>query len=190
MIKSKLLSVGLILSSILLSACSSSSPLQQHYYVLSADSQANLTMLSGEPQVSVRRVKLPDYLNQRGIARKISADKIRVSNNLLWAEQLTKSLPGVLARNMAAELQAPVETHPLPAGISVNTIVEVDIERFIGDDKILYLLASYRLVKPKKLETYQYAAEVPLQDGTTDALVNGYNKAVKKLAVDIVRHLQ
>lgn len=189
MIKINFAAALLLPMALWLGACSSSAPLQQQYFVLSATPLANVTMVSGEPKVSIRRVKLPDYLNQRGIARQIGGDKIRVSNNLLWAEKLSKSLPTVLASNIAVKLKQPIEVHPLPPGIEVKTIVEVDIERFIADDSALTLLASYRLVKPKQLQSHRYHTEIALSDNSVEALVSGYQQAAIALANDIAEHL-
>lgn len=172
-----------------LTACSSTPAPEQDFYLLHSDSQTNITEISGQPNVSIRRVKLPHYLNQEGIVRQLDNGQIAVSMVDLWAEKLSQSVPTLLAKNLAVALQAPVEINPLPPGISVDTLVEVNITRFIGDGKQLSLQADYRLIKPKKLQTYHFATTLNLADSSTITLVNGYAAAIKALAAEIAPKL-
>lgn len=172
-----------------LSACSSTVAPEQNYYVLQSDSQTNITEISGQPRVSIRRVKLPQYLNQQGIAKRLSNGQVSVSYIDLWAEKLSQAIPTLLAENMAAQLQSPVEINPLPPGIDVETLVEVNITRFIANDTALSLQANYRLIKPKQLQSHNFSTMIALSDDTTTTLVNGYSVAIKQLAEALAKKL-
>lgn len=182
--------VAALLSTLLLGACSNvNTAPEKTYYVLQSDTTTRLTQISGEPQLSIRYVKLPNYLNQQGIARQLPNGKVNVSYTNLWAEKLSQAIPTLLAENLAVQLGEPVEIHPLPPGIHVASIVEVNITRFIGDEQQLHLKGSYRLVKPKQLQSYQFDTQVPLTDHQTTTLVEAYALAIKQLSADIARHL-
>lgn len=179
---------AIFLISILLIGCATATT-EQEYFVLNNSSASKISMISGVPQTSIRRIKLPSYLNQRGIARQLSNGKISVSTQQLWAEKLSQAIPTLLAQEIAVKKNQPIEIHPLPPGIQVKNIIEVDITQFLGDDKRLALQAGYRLVKPKKLQTYHFATTVALKDTRVMTLVDAYQRALMALAADIAKHL-
>lgn len=180
----------LLTGALLLTACSSvNTAPEKTYYVLQSDTTTRLTQISGEPQLSIRYVKLPSYLNQQGIARQLPNGQVNVSYTDLWAEKLSQAIPTLLAENLAVQLGEPVEIHPLPPGIRVASIVEVSITRFIGDQQQLHLKGNYRLVKPKQLQNYQFDLRVPLNNHQTATLVDAYATAIKQLSANISSNL-
>lgn len=182
------LAVLALLCTLCLTACSNTAT-QQEYFLLSNSKQAAIHEISGQPQVSIRRVKLPSYLNLLGISRQLPDGRISVSASLLWAEKLSQAIPNVLAEEIAVQIHAPVEVHPLPPGVDVDTIVEVDISRFIGNNKTLDLQGSYRLIARKKLQKYPFSIEVALANDSTTELVDAYHRALHDLAIDIAKQL-
>ncbi len=190
-LKKRLINSLSIISILLLSACGSTNGSigTQEYFVLGTSQVAKLSSISGEPKISISRVRLPAYLNQRTLVKRGGDGKIHTLNQQFWAEKLGQSIPKTLAKELAVQLQQPVETHPLPPGISVETTVEVEVSEFLGDDKQLVLQAAYRLIKPKKLESYNFSTSIELADTSTMTLVNGYTQAVEKLSHHIAKHL-
>ncbi|WP_218110446.1 PqiC family protein [Ostreibacterium oceani] len=189
----RLLRLISIAVSLVIAGCASAPPIQT-YYVLSHSPTANISDISGQPDVSIRRVTLPNYLNQKGIVRMQQNGKVHLSLTDIWADRLSDAIPTILARNIEATKQSPVEVHPLPPGISVDTIVEVDIQQLISEASInnsnqLTLVAKYRLVKPKHLDSYNFSTHIPLSDTSTVALVDAHNQALEALALDIAKHL-
>lgn len=172
-----------------LTACNSNVAPTQNYYVLHNDSRTNITEISGKPTLSIRRVKLPNYLNQQGIARRLDNEQISVSYTDLWAEKLSQAIPTLLAENLSVQLKSPVEINPLPPGIHVDTLIEINITRFISNSKHLALQTNYRLIKPKQLRSYYFATTVELTDDTTITLVDAYAQAIKQLAQAIAKNL-
>ncbi len=177
---------------LLLSACSSNtngSTGTQEYFVLGTSQVAKLSSISGQPNISISRVRLPAYLNQRTLVKRGKDGKVHTLNQQFWAEKLGQSMPQSLAKELAVQLGRPVEVHPLPPGISVDTTVEVDVTEFLGTDSQLVLQASYRLIKPKKLDSHNFSTTVALPDTSTMTLVDGYRQAVEQLSNDIAKHL-
>ncbi|MGY0399486.1 MAG: PqiC family protein [Ostreibacterium sp.] len=187
-LKKKRSSFIVLLLTILIMGCASK-PLQQEYFLLNNSHQADISMIAGEPQVSIRRVKLPQYLRKHNIVREMSDGKVQFSSTQFWVERLSQAIPNVLAQEMTIELQSPVEVHPLPPETNVRTIVEVDISQLLADDRELVLQTSYRMIKPKKLETRHFLTKVALLDDKTMTLVKAHQTALKRLAVDIAKHL-
>lgn len=183
----RLCCLGLVVG---ITACTSSGPLKQQYFVLNHDSSAQLATIAGTPKISIRRVGVPEYLNQRGMARQISKGKISVSKDDLWAEPLSEAIPTVLAQHIAVIRHEPVEVNPLPPGIEVDTFIEVAISRLIADKTRLSIQASYRLINKKKLQYRQFASNIALSGSNTVELVESYNQAIQLLAKDIAAHLQ
>ncbi len=190
-LKKRLITGLSVLSIVLLSACSTSNGSigKQEYFVLGTSQAAKLSSISGQPNISISRVRLPAYLNQRTLVKRGKDGKVHTLNQQFWAEKLGQSMPQSLAKELAVQLGQPVETHPLPPGISVDTTVEVDVTEFLGTDSQLVLQASYRLIKPKKLDSHNFSTTVALPDSTTTTLVNGYQQATERLATDIANHL-
>ncbi len=180
-----------VISIVLLSACSSTNGSigTQEYFALGTSQAAKLSSISGQPNISISRVRLPAYLNQRTLVKRGKDGKIHTLNQQFWAEKLGQSMPQSLAKELAVQLGKPVEVHPLPPGISVDTTVEVDVTEFLGTDSQLVLQASYRLIKPQKLDSHNFSTTVTLTDSTTTTLVDGYRQAVEQLSNDIAKHL-
>ncbi len=181
-----------VISILLLSACSSGtngSLGTQEYFVLGTSQAAKLSSISGQPNISISRVRLPAYLNQRTLVKRGKDGKIHTLNQQFWAEKLGQSMPQTLAKELAVQLNQPVEVHPLPPGISVATTIEVDVSEFLGTDSQLVLQAAYRLVKPKKLESRHFTTTIALPDSSTAALVNGYRQAIEQLSHHIAKQL-
>lgn len=188
MTKNKKILSLLLTASLALSACSSVNTAPEKTFYVLPDNPTTVT-ISGEPQVSIRYVRLPNYLNQQGIARILPNGQVNVSYTDLWAEQLSQAIPTLLTEDLSLALNQPVETHPLPPTIHVDTVIEVNITRFLGDKENLHLRGSYRLVRPQQLRSYQFEKRVPLADNRTQTLVDAYANAVQLLSQDIAKNL-
>jgi uncharacterized lipoprotein YmbA len=86
-----------------LTACGSN-PLQDHYYslVLAADDvTAPVRTEEATAHLIVGPVRLPEYLNRRGLAIQIDANQIQTANHHFWAEPLEEAISKVLVRDIA-----------------------------------------------------------------------------------------
>lgn len=169
--------------------CSSTEPASPQYFLLQNSPTALSADVSGTPNISIRDVRTPNYLSNTGLARLQADGKVSISLKQMWAEKLSQSLPALIANEIEALIKKPVENHPLPPGIHVSTIVEVQIERFIGDQSNVYLKANYRLLKGGTLKKYDFYTEIPLPDNRNTTLVAGHNQAVYALSKAIAKHL-
>ncbi len=86
-----------------LMACGSN-PLEDHYYslVLAADDvTAPVRTEETTAHLIVGPVRLPEYLNRRGLAIQIDANQIQTANHHFWAEPLEEAISKVLVRDIA-----------------------------------------------------------------------------------------
>lgn len=189
-LKQRLLTTAITgLAAVSLVSCSSTAPVQRDYFVLSPSQTAQTATISGVPKASVSRVTLPAYLNQQNLVRQVSADKVALLTQQLWAEKLSTAIPAIIAAELAANLGQPIETHPLPPGIRIDTRIEVHIRQFIATEQQLTLQADYRIVNAPTLRSYRFVTQLPLSDSRTQTLVNAYNTGLYQLAGDIAKHL-
>ncbi len=185
----KLISPFILVGIIFISGCGGMAASNQKYFILKSSNTSDLSLISGEPKASIRSVNLPDYLKQRNLVIKKVNKQIKTLSNEFWAERLSRTIPIVLSQELTTQLKSPVEVHPLPAGIEVETIIELDIFEFLGDTNNIHLKASYRIVKPQKLITRNFTTKVVLHGKDTQSLVNGYQIGISRLAVDIGKNL-
>lgn len=86
-----------------LMACGSN-PVEDHYYslVLAADDvMAPVGTEESKAHLIVGPVRLPEYLNRRGLAMQIDANQIQTANHHFWAEPLEEAISKVLVRDIA-----------------------------------------------------------------------------------------
>ena len=86
-----------------LMACGST-PVEDHYYslVLAADDvMAPVRTEASTAHLIVGPVRLPEYLNRRGLAMQIDANQIQTANHHFWAEPLEEAISKVLVRDIA-----------------------------------------------------------------------------------------
>lgn len=170
--------------------CSSDSPPAAPQYFLLSNSPAALSStVSGSPDISIRSVKTPPYLSNTGLATLQADGKVAISLRQMWAEKLSQSLPTLIANELEAIIKKPVETHPLPPGINVGSIIEVQIERLIGDTQNVFLKANYRLLRNNQLKKYDFYTAIPLTDNSEKSLIAGHNQAIYALSKAIAKHL-
>lgn len=170
--------------------CTNNSPSPTTQYFLLSNSPAALaTNLSGQPEISIREVKIPAYLNSTGLATLKTDGKVSISLRQKWAEKLSQSLPVLIANELESLIKKPVETHPLPPGIKVKTVIEVQIEQLIGDKQTVYLKANYRLLRNNTLRKYDFYTEITLANDQDTTLINGHNEAIYALAKAIAKQL-
>ncbi len=178
----KTLLLGLIFSLI---SCAST-PVTQEFYILNSSSKLSDT--SGKPFASIRSVSLPVYLENKGITT-LKGNKINISLTELWAEELETAIPQLLATQIEKSLRKSVILHPIPAGISVKKIIEVDIYKLIADEDNLYLEAKYKILKGKSIQSYNFKTSVRLPNKTVSAITKAHETALVKLAQKIAQHM-
>ncbi len=88
---------------LVLGACASS-PVDEHYYslVLATDSlDAPVNDTAAAAHLIVGPVRLPAYLNTRGLKIEVGANQIRTANHHFWAEPMEEAISKVLVLDIA-----------------------------------------------------------------------------------------
>jgi uncharacterized lipoprotein YmbA len=137
---------GMLAVAATLSGCSSA---PAHYYrLLSSPGTALKTPLL---RVGVRRISIPDDLDQNGIAHGGGGNQFEVYGNDLWAGRLGDMLQDVMVQNLAQRLpQATVIGSGGSIGPPFDVLVEIDVLRFDPDGIGNVVLSAETSVKSVK----------------------------------------
>lgn len=93
------------LTALMLSACSSSPVIEDHYYSLVLAKSENTSppdRQSASMRLIVGPVQLPSYLTARGLPLQVGPNRISSASHHLWAEPLDEAIAKVLARDLEA----------------------------------------------------------------------------------------
>jgi uncharacterized lipoprotein YmbA len=107
-----------------------------------------------------------------------------------WAEPLEKSIPRVLAENLARLTGTDqVSVYPWPTPMEIDLRVEVAVIQFEGDtDGEVSLVARWRLVWPNGSETHPLQGSSYAESAagrSTEALVAAMSRTLGSLSRDI-----
>jgi uncharacterized protein len=117
-------------------------------------------------------------------------NEVRVADDSQWAEPLEKSVPRVLAENLARLIGTErVSVYPWPSQMEVDLRVEIAISQFEGDATgKVSLVARWRLVRSDGSEAQPLALSTHSQtasDGSIDAMVGALDRVLEALSRDI-----
>lgn len=149
----------------------------------SSDDASNL-------RLGVGRILLPELLNRPQIVTRTSANKVQLADFSQWAEPLEKSIPRVLAENLARLTGTDhVSVYPWPTQMELDLRVEVAVIQFDADTNgEVSLAARWRLVRsngsevhPLQISTHSESAA----DQSTEAQVAAMSRALGSLSRDI-----
>jgi hypothetical protein len=89
---------------------------------------------TGSGMIAVQTVRLPEYLNQRSIVTRGSANEIRVAPHSQWAGTLDDNITRVLVEDLSKALGSErIVGFPVSPAVPVDRVVQVDIARFEAD---------------------------------------------------------
>lgn len=122
----------LLLTALLLQACSSN-PKTVHYYLLySPDISANKSQQQTKKIAVLRELKLAEYLQEQAVVMRLTSNQLQYSSSHLWAESLqagiSKSL--IASLNKKSESWHYVDSHHNLAEQAAQQLF-VDIEHFV-----------------------------------------------------------
>jgi len=177
---------------LLLSACSSSPPVQ--LYQLRADPP--VAPVPAPPAASERwslgAVQLPDYLDRDALLRPTGQAGLTALTGHRWAEPLRDAVPRLLQQDLARLRGAEqVWRAPLPPGVAVDRQLRVEIQQLEAraDGLGVVLAARWMLIDPtakRAPQVFDSRIEVPSAEATPDALVGAHRLALWQLAQDMV----
>jgi uncharacterized lipoprotein YmbA len=107
------------------------SPPITYYALTSTSSGSSASPLSDSRIIAVQTVRLPEYLNQKGIVTRTEANELDVAANSQWAGTLDDNITKVIVADLSKLLgTSRIVAYPVSAALPVDRVVQVDISRF------------------------------------------------------------
>ena len=176
----------IVLSLVLLAACSSQPP-QTSSYLLRSEVPSTDGEQLAETSVALGGIEVAAYIRQPGLVLASGDGKIHAARNHVWAEPLQVSLRRFLANEISAAAGKDIGTSALPA---TATRINVTIDQLHGDGKGAAVLVAYwELEAGANVSSYQFAERQDLVSDGYDALVRAQEALLKRLAAAIARSL-
>ncbi|WP_088330275.1 ABC-type transport auxiliary lipoprotein family protein [Lacimicrobium sp. SS2-24] len=177
----------ILLSVVMLSACSASPPAIE-YYLLDTPSSAVSKGQSNVPAVVLESLQMPDYLLQNGLVMSKGTNQLHISSQHYWAQSMKTAVQSVLLK----ELNGADSNLRLLAGAEVTAQhsryqLHIDlIHLLIVQQHGIRLQARYWLTGQEKNKI--------LHQGTSDIDIaltaDGYEHAVEKMREAVVKFCQ
>ncbi len=182
-----------LIFSLLLCACAASSPPPDKKLLL--DYQGPLPAAAAatqRPQLVVRGVSVPDYLERRGLAYRSAPNQLNFYSGVEWAERPAKGITRWVALALAAarndyQVLAFTTGDHLP-----EVLLGINLESAEpGPDNILHLRGGYNYFvnATQASGSGRFDADAPLSantaEGSVAALQLALDTAVKKLAAEL-----
>ena len=120
--------------SALVTGCASllgESPPITYYALTSTSSGSGASPLDDSRIIAVQTVRLPEYLNQKGIVTRTEANELNVAANSQWAGTLDDNITKVIVADLSKLLGTTrIVAYPVSAALPLDRVVQVDISRF------------------------------------------------------------
>ena len=102
------------------------------YYALTSTSSGDGTRSLDDSRIlAVPTVRLPEYLNQKGIVTRTEANELHVAANSQWAGALDDNMTKVIVADLSKLLgTSRIVAYPVSAALPVDRVVQVDVSRF------------------------------------------------------------
>ncbi|MGF1553894.1 MAG: membrane integrity-associated transporter subunit PqiC [Paracoccaceae bacterium] len=174
---------------LLLAACAGSA--EPTYYLL--DPELPPAAGVGEaPPLGLREIALPLYARRTSVAALGDDGAVQLDDGQRWAEEPPRAMSRVLARALAARAGRTVLNEPWPAGATPDTLVSIDVDRFIGrPGGTLTLIGQYR-IDPRRDAGEAVIDGFSIEESVGEgygALVEAHGRALVALAERIAADL-
>lgn len=102
------------------------------YYTLTPTSSGDGMRAPADNRIiAVQTVRLPEYLNQKGIVTRTEDNELDVAANSQWAGTLDDNITKVIVADLSKVLGTTrIVAYPVSAALPVDRVVQVDISRF------------------------------------------------------------
>lgn len=182
----------LIISTLLLAACSGE-PIKYNHYLLRADVPAEATRQMNSEGILLTHVRVATYLNEPGLVLETNEGQINTAQLHLWAEPLRHSLHKFLADEITtASGQDIYMTRNGISSPSAELSIKIDQLHGTNDGEALIVAgwAVSTMVDGKKTKAaYQFAKRSTLQSDGYEALVASEKLLLQELAKEIAKTL-
>lgn len=168
-------------------------PITYHALKPTVDGRAAAPVAAGG-MIALQTVRLPEYLNQRGIVTRNRLTEVAVADDSQWAGSLANDMTNVVATNLATLLPGrPVTTFPVNPALPIDRVVQVDVTRFDGQPAGDVVLDAQWLVFADGGRRFVGADgrryTVPTADDGIPAIVDAMSEAVGQLSRDVAETL-
>jgi uncharacterized protein len=107
------------------------SPPITYYALTSTSSGSSASPLADSRIIAVQTVRLPEYLNQKGIVTRTEANELDVAANSQWAGALDDNITKVIVADLSKLLGTTrIVAYPVSAALPVDRVVQIDLSRF------------------------------------------------------------
>ena len=183
----------LCVAAVLLAGCRS--PRVTFYTLNAAATPAVAATPAGTPaSIAVGPVTLPEMTDRPQLVLRVAANRVEILEMQRWAAPLKSEIPRILAEDLAMQLHSNrVTAYPQNAGADAACRVQVDVQRFEagpGKEVTVDALWSIRRTGDQATKTGRSVIREPAGDGSYDALVAAYGRALAAVSHDIAQALQ
>ena len=195
---SRLTGMAIILGLLISTGCISGTTAPSSFYVLNpiADAKTETLPVSEKETIliGVGQVELPNYLDRPQIVTRITANKLKLGEFDVWAENLADSVPVIIADNLSNLLSAqPVAIIPGVGVMQVDYRVKVDVTRMdgtLGGDAVLIARWGIFGEQGKLQKTRRAIYRKPTKGDDYEAYVAAHSLAIEALSRDIAAALE
>jgi uncharacterized protein len=183
--------------SALVTGCASllgSSPPITYYALTSTSSGDGMSPLDDSRIIAVQTVRLPEYLNQRGIVTRTEANELDVAANSQWAGTLDDNITKVIVADLSRLLgTSRIVAYPVSAALPVDRVAQIDISRFEAESGGNVQLSAQWIIFGDGGRSYvqidggSYMA--PASDGDYRSIAAAMSRALGDLSRDIATSL-
>lgn len=186
-----------VLFAALLAGCAGAGA-PEHFYALNDGGvvQSSVPAAAGQPTlpgIVFSAVTVPELVDRPQIVTRDASNRVVVSEHNLWAEPVRSSIARTLATRLARTLDeagrpAQVAAYPQASIASPVLRITVDVVRFDAvpnGEAVIDALWSVRRTSDGVVRTGHTVASAPISGVAYDAIVEGWNAALRDVNRDI-----
>lgn len=133
------------------------------FFILSTATDAPAaveTDFQRELSIGLGPITFPGYLKRREIVKRVSSDRLQLSDNMLWAESLDTNFQAVLSQDLAMQLRTQrIVLFPWYGSPQIDYQIEVQVLRFDTDTANRSELNARWIIKDGKTGEELHASE-------------------------------
>jgi len=165
------------------------------FFLLTAASQSQGTRVG--PTIGIRRVTLPDYLDQSQLVTRVGPEEVEFLPAARWAEPLATQMTRILANDIASAAGlAEVPVYPWVRNRTPSFVVSVNVQRFEREGGSVLLEATYRLEdstgvihRPPRTSSITEATDSAGPAATVSAMSRALTRLSKEMVESVGRPL-
>jgi len=186
--------VGIVLMLVALSAgCLGRSPAADHF-VLGSNGLLSIDRRAPELAVLIGPVRLPAYLDRPQMARMRSGGEVELDEYARWLGGFETNFLRAVSLGVARQLGSiRVTTFPSSAGFPFDAQIRIYIDDLVVvDDESLRVRIRCALLREESGAPpvfFLHEVSIPLEDDSTEGVVNAHDKALASFVGQIVAEL-